>query len=701
MTSRTRRRLLLALAGVLFAAYALPLFAPPPPLPPAAPTPDAGFVARVFPGVPERWIVLRLVALVGAVVVAGAAVRGSPMLHWPARAAGLPLLPRGALLGALALASAHAASALVADGFSRPAQSVYFALFAAPALLLHVAERARRARPMELSSPEAPWQGWATLLVALLWIATRVPDLVSPVRAADPVDTWLSHEWIERAAFDGRNLLFEGFLPGLTGIYMFLQGVSILGPGGLAPSFAWLQMVHMFWCVVAGLGVAALVARLVSPGAAPVATAAFLFAPFVLLQPLVPAPYIFGPLYTAGLALLVVAVQARRSAAALAALGALAGVAATSHPPLAPVAGLALAGGLWSASRSPRLPGAAFAIPLLSLFAAALPALPDLETLAQMRDEFTRGRGEWAGLEAVLLGQRDPYAIPAIWQAGRPGVFDVALGSLLSPFAIPRTPLRAWGDTLFDPTAAALSALGILLALRAARREAAARAVLLVLLVGMVPAFASSYDRPSHTRLFVAQVPLAVLAAAGFEAIRRATVSKSGLAPRLATALAVAAIAVGGTLLFDVVNPRILAASSLSLTARAIGDRLPEGGAALLVFPGPDDLSWLHEERILRATAPGPVRIVPYEGPPSLASRAAPGTAAAEWIFFSPGLDAHFGVTRKVCARWPRAALYELRDAAGLSRTYLARPAGPGSPPSLPATQVRRVGCGPLATPPA
>src|SRR5690606_10508319 len=209
----------------------------------------------------------------------------------------------------------------------------------------------------------------AAAVVLGAWLATRAPDLVAPLRAADLVDTWLSHEWLERAARDGRNLLTDGFLPGLTCIYMFLQGVSFLDPGAGGLDFATVQRVHVFWCLVAGGAIAALAARLVAGWAAPVAAAAFLFSPFVLIQPLVPAPYVFGPLFTAGLALLVLAVVAHGSSAAVAAVGALAGIAATSHPPLAPIAGLAVLAAGVSALRAPRLPAMALAIAALSLAA--------------------------------------------------------------------------------------------------------------------------------------------------------------------------------------------------------------------------------------------------------------------------------------------------------------------------------------------
>lgn len=689
MRDHHRRSLLLVLAGLCFAGYALPLFAPPSPSVVAGTAGTHGLLERVFPGVPPLYVVLRLVALAAAVGFAVAALPRQTPLRWPRRDRAAPEPGRGARTLAVALATTQALLALRVQALGRAGQALYFLLFLAPAAVLWLDARRR-------SQPGAGVRGdpGALLPVAAvlaLWLVTRLPDLVSPLRAADPVDTWLSHEWLETASSDGRNLLTQGFLPGLTCIYMFLQGVSLLGPGRLAPSFAWLQAVHVAWCLVAALCVGSLAARLVSRAAAPVAAAAFLFAPFLLLQPLVPAPYVFGPLFTSGLALLAISVHRHRSASAVAALGALAGVAATSHPPLVPAAGLACAAACLSLLRAPRLPAACYAIPLLSLFAAALPALPDAETLRAMSEEFTRARGDWAGLEAVLLGQRDPYAVPELWKAGRVSRIDIAAGALLAPFAIPRTSLRALGDALFDPVGAGLAALGIALALRALRREPAARAVLLVLALGIAPAFASSYDRPSHTRLFVAQVPLAVLAALGFEALRRTLAP--GVQPLRAAAAATAAVALGGALLFDVVNPRILAASSIGITARALRGATPPGDAALLVFPGPDDLSWLHEERILRSVADSPVKVVPFEGGASLFSRAAPGAPAAEILFFSPGLEARLHVIESACTRWPRAALYELRDAAGLSRAFAVRPSGPGFIPALPAPRWRVVPC--------
>jgi hypothetical protein len=302
--------------------------------------------------------------------------------------------------------------------------------------------------------------------------------------------------------------------------------------------------------------------------------------------------------------------------------------------------------------------------------------------------DFSGGRGEWTGLESVMLGQRSPFDVVALWEQGRAGPLDVPVAALLAPFAIPRQPIRLWGDALFDPVGAALAAVGLGLALRGARRDPDLRLLLLALAATVAPAFLSSYDRPSLIRLFGAPVPLALLAGVGFAWLQR---SLWPARPRLAAAAGAAAIAVGGTLLFDAVNPRILRASWLGITIEALAtERSP--AAVALAHGGPHDLSWLHVGRVAREVPREPLPSLRFEGPESLEHAARAGVELLAW---SPALEDDAKVTATVCERWPDAALYVLWDRPHLSRALLARPAGPDWSPALPAGRWERRGCTP------
>src|SRR5262245_57509355 len=64
-----RARFWMAIAVVLFAAYAVPIFVPPAAAPAVPMAPDASLAERLFPGVPGWWVLARLLCL-----VAGAAL---------------------------------------------------------------------------------------------------------------------------------------------------------------------------------------------------------------------------------------------------------------------------------------------------------------------------------------------------------------------------------------------------------------------------------------------------------------------------------------------------------------------------------------------------------------------------------------------------------------------------------------------------
>jgi hypothetical protein len=93
-----------------------------------------------------------------------------------------------------------------------------------------------------------------------------------------------------------------------------------------------------------------------------------------------------------------------------------------------------------------------------------------------------------------------------------------------------------------------------------------------------------------------------------------------------------------------------------------------------------------------------PVGFLPYAGGPLPdAGLAAEGK---DLLFWSPGLERDAAVAAALCAQWPDATLYEIRDEARRSRVHAARIGGAPWEPRLPTARWRARTCGqPLATP--
>jgi hypothetical protein len=664
-TARALRDHRLWVGFALLAAYALPLFFPPAAQPFVAP--EGGLLERLFPGVPPAFVAVRILALaVGAFLVASA-VGAALDAERPAESESHP--PAGGasphrVRWTVALAALLALSSLSVPWLGRAFQVTYVVLLFLPAWILARGERGiRMASAQPNPGPALP--AAAAGLVAL-WVVLRLVASRGSPRAADPVDMWLGFEWLARAAVDGRNLLTEGFHPGQTALNQLLQGVSLIGPLGLEPSFSQLQLLHIAWTALVGLGIARLAALRLGPAAAPVAAATFLFSPFALGIPLNPSVLFVGPVFATAILLLLERVLVRASDAALVALGPLCGLAAT-NPALVPFCLVALGASARHLVRGAATERSVGVAALLLFFAAIAPALPGLAELPSMVREFTEGRGEWAGLESVLFGQRTPFDVPELWQAGRPGSLVVPLGALLSPFAIPRQPIRLWGDALFDPFGASLAAVAIVLLVQRVRRSPEARLALALLAAAVAPAFVSSYDRASLIRLFAAPVVLALFAGLGFEALRR---TLAPIRPAVAALVTTLAIALGGTLLYDLVNPRILRTSWLGIAIETVDSPASRTRAGLVTYGGSWDLSWLHVGRIASQVPREPIPWLRFESAESLDLAAREGL---ELLLWSPALEEDARVSEAVCSRWPEAKLYTLWDRPHLSRAFAAR----------------------------
>jgi hypothetical protein len=669
-------------ALVFWTGYALPLLFPPRGM--LSPMPlEPTLLERLFPGVPGWWVVARLGCLLAAVVVVVKILKcpfDSPQS--PQRPAPQP--SGAASRAALAVGVLHVGAALWAAQLSRPLQLVYLAMLAVPTLLLAASTLPRRWSQREPWHP--PTVAAVAGVVALWLLAGAGPAWRSPW-IANSSDAAMTFEGLAATMSPDFNLLTDEVRPALTAVHMVVQGAGLLGEG-IPLSVPWVQGVNIFWLVVVTALVANLARIMIGRSAVPVAAAVFLFSPYVLMMPTFLASFFFTPLVTVVLLLLAHAVERRGSAAALTALGAVAGVAVT-HPVTAlvalPICGhvawaLLVRRGSDRASRS-RVQALALITALCSFSAAALPAMPGMDGLRHAARTYSGARQQWAGMEAAALGQVEPRRSEFHLHAGRPGPLDVPLGTLLAPVAFPRTSLRMLGDALFDPLGSALALLGVAVCWRW-RHYGWARVLLGLLAITLLPGMTSSYDRPSITRMSNLAVPITLLAAAGFEALRCAVAPRA----RAVAALAIAVIIAGGWLLHAHVTPRILPRSALNIALAAMGGEAAR--RAVFIVPGwGDPLS----SGLFAAQVPArPLPTLAYREPGVLQANGAP---AAELFFWAPGYEDEAAVSRAICQRWPGAALYVLADEARIGAVFAASPQGPQWKPALAPSQWRVLRC--------
>ncbi len=638
--------------------YALPLFVPPatPALGVAA-QPDAWLLTRIFPGVPALWVAVRLVALAAAVWLFADAPMRAAVLPARADAARAPGPFRAA---ALAVAGMHLAAAPWAATFGPAGQVAHLAMLTVPALVLAWGEGLLR---------RAPDPGrWRAMLpaaaVIAVWIAARaVTDVGSP-RVADLIDGWRGVLDIVRFVGDRQNLLtdlFDPKLPGVSGVVTFFHGVPFFQAGLLPFGFAPVQVFQIVWVAVTAAGVGWLARLLLGSGAAAVAVGVFLFAPYVRFIVILPAVFLAGPLYAVAVALAALLACRRRSEAGLAALGAAGGV-ALGFPGVVPLLGAVVLATLWHLRRDVRARAVGIACGLLSFAAIVAPAVPTVFTPDRMGSHF-RWDGRISVIDAGLLGQIPVAETPAAYEGVVQRPLDVVVSALLAPFANPRVAIRLWGDVLFDPVGVVLLAVGLAVCLRSLRHSTLARVLLAAYAIVLAPAFVSPVDVANVAYAVVLPVVAALLAAAGARALRPS---------RAGTAALVAAIVIGGSLLFDVVNRRVLPASSFGImfdvTETAALDRVVVLGygpgfvrPTKTLFTGP----------ITAFAGRRPVGYLEWDAGPLPV-----GDLAAErrdLLFWSHGFDRDVAVVDAICATWPQATLYDIVDRAGLGRVHAAR----------------------------
>jgi len=140
---------------------------------------------------------------------------------------------------------------------------------------------------------------------------------------------------------------------------------------------------------------------------------------------------------------------------------------------------------------------------------------------------------------------------------------------------------------------------------------------------------------------------------------------------------------VGGTLLFDVVTPRIISASSAGIMFRVLDPA--DARRAVLVGYDENFIPWAHDlyqPDIARWGGPVPVTFVAYAGGrfprPELADE------GKDLFFWSYAMHGDYDLAAAVCRRWPDATLYEIWDRAQVGRAYAARVGGESWTPAAP-----------------
>jgi len=610
-----------ALAGLLALGYAVPLLVPLPPAPAAATT-------------------LRLLALAGAALLLSRPLApGDPPRTEPAKRPAAILR-----LAALGVAVAHAAIAPYATSLSVAGQVAYLACLFVPAVLLTTTRPHPHVTRQWLSR-----LGPAAFMV-VLWVSLRLVVDAHSMRAAHVIDTWRTSLGVTTFLDGPGNYVTDGIdpeMPGIPATPLFVLGLPLVQAGLVPLSFDAIRLMHLLSLAVTAAAVGMAARRLLGSGAT-VAVAVFLFAPLVRSVALSAGPYAVASTYAVMVVLCATATWRRGSEAALAALGSACGLAIV-HPGLAPTAIVgAVIGAASLRGRRSSMPWTVIATAIASFAAAALPHGP--AALARTLD--------------LARSALDGHATSTMGEV------------LLSPFVVARAPGRLWGDTLFDPVGATLLATGLVSCVRSLPRTPAAAILLLFVAAALLPALAANGDHPVLLRSFVLPVPGALLAAAGFQALRQACGERFTFRHGLAVAAAVSAT---GTVVFDVVNPRILGTSALTLMFRAVD----EDSARRTVLV--DDASELGPD--VRTLDRGPMTAIDGERPIAYlryGNGSLPDLAASgqDLLFWSPEVERTVQVTDVVCSQWPDATLYRIGDEAHEGTVHAARiGAVPWQPP--------------------
>ncbi|HYD48160.1 MAG TPA: hypothetical protein VEB21_07430, partial [Terriglobales bacterium] len=671
-------RLAIGLALTLW--FVLPLYLPPAPIPLLTPGADATALERIFPNTPLWWVVSRMVALLaGSILVASCL---AARIVRPPATAGEPAKPVPS--GRRATAALLAALAQLAvvpwlPALPRVGQYLFMLWLFLPAAMLAYDRRPLGATIHSLlrSAAVSPQVG---ALIGL-WAASRLLIAHHSPVAADGVDMWRTFGRLVQVVQENLNFLtspMDPQLPGVTTMELLFHGLPLLDLLPWPPTLTFSQFNATCLIAIAAVLVAWLSAALVDRSVAVVAVAAFLFSPLMLIFQMYPLSAAGWLMMLAALAVLVLHFYRTGSAPALALIGPVAGMTA-SFPTLNPLTAVALLVVAWRLWRTPRPGLAVIATTALSAVAGFIAGfgLDGVRAIPEMISRYYLLHWSWAVAELVMMGQMSPTIHDWVGPQAPPA-HVIPLGALLSPIATARNSLRVWGDVMFEPWSIVLFMIGLAACLRSLWRERTAALLVVLLLASMIGGFTSTYDRPSQLRTLGSTLPLALLSAAGAYGLIAYVASER--LRRWAPAAAAAVIALSGTLIFDVINARILAASALGLVFRSV-DEPAIGKSALLTVsgqhrgPARDPLHRFYQYDWLLSDHPYVTEIIRTVPPSEMAvveaSEALSATKFEIW-FWSPALEETAEVTRRICGEVPGAVLFTIRDRAGLSRVYAA-----------------------------
>ena len=656
---------------------------PPPPVELVPLSPNATLLERLFPTMPTWWILGRLLATLGGLMLVAMALPSTTRAPTPHRSDATQALSidlGSKLWIATALASGLVIASFFAHQFSRP-MTLLFLMAAAIPTALAWSDREQSVENRRLRRLLAP----GLLLILVVWLAGFVPQAWRSPWIGTIIDTLGPYRNVVETIQEQFSILTYHIRPGVTGLHLLPHGGGWYDFVGMEPSFQNFQVLQIFWMAVAACITAMLVARVVSPQAAPVGAAVILFAPYGMLQLTIIAALFTGPLYVSSLLLAAEVVHRRRSVFAMVAMGPLAALTG-SHPSFTLIAAATLGFAIVSAFRHPRLPLPAIAAALLTVLALAIPTASELLRDPKTIQFYSEGTRAWASIQAMLFGQIDPLRIVGHIEMADVPAYDAVIGTLLAPVATPRTGLRLQGDALFEPITIVLMMVGVATCLRYRNRLQCA--VIFLALLALIPGFASSYDRASFLRVSATPAAVALLATFGFDALRK-TIGHS-LSATLGVACALA-IATSGIYVSRAVTPNLIPQSAVSLMAEATHAQDPDPGTVLLAW-GSDLQGAAYFSQLLPRSA---LAVKPYKDKSTLGEL---GTAVDSPLFFSPGFEDAANFAQDLCSHRPDTVFIEMTDRARLSRAFAAVPTGSAWRPAFPKIRWQEKRCGTALT---
>ncbi|MFT4569545.1 MAG: hypothetical protein ACI8TX_000862 [Hyphomicrobiaceae bacterium] len=655
---------------------------PPPAVPLPPPGLAQGLIASLFPGVPEHWVVTRLLLIAlacAASVVAALSTKDSEesLPITSAVAAKKSARDRGTLL-AIAIFTAMLLALITGGPSTRWIQQVWPLIAIAGAALVGGNARAfaGRARPRFADA-------WPSLFITIGWVSWRLSNSLGSSRRGDLGDFLEGQRCIASAAAPTVDLLRDGCVAGLTYLPWLPFGMGLLGSVNEAPSLDTLTIVNTAVVAVTALCIAATAMECGLGKAAAFAVAVFLGSPLVLMHPLATPIFVFS-LYTALGAWIAMAQVNRPDGRKLVLLGIVAGLATTTPNTVLLVAWIAVLlawTGAWRTGSRLNLIAA-----VLAYSCMALPSWEAWTELLAAVTELTLAARPWTVWETAVAGQINPMSLEAV--ANLP--IDTTpvsriLGVGLSAWATPRTPMRLWGDVFVEPFGAGLAAIGSIFAigafLRASGKLRPSLAFLALAVAMIAPGIASTYDRASLTRIEAIVVPVSLLASFGLFSLRRAVASTNsprGWWSACIVTTTILSLASGATL-FDSVAVRILPQTALRIAIEAVGDaKIPVAfGRRIAVEP-------TYTESVIRELLPDSVVFGAAE------VNAFSQTHLLAW---SPGEEDAFGIGQQLCADSDDRTMFVVADPTGLHRVFLSPPIGSNWQPTGLPISIESRGC--------